>query len=66
MYGASKRFTYASFEHGNAMGDSIGHFDRIILKGVFEKVKFNNYHFICEEVTTLMGLSGLYLLTRGR
>merc|ERR1712216_297815 len=52
MYGASKRFTYASFEHGNAMGDSIGHFDRIILKGTFEKIKFNKYNFICEEVTS--------------
>merc|ERR1711934_1139857 len=52
MYGASKRFTYTSFEHGNAMGDSIGHYDRIILKGTYEKVKFNKYNFICEEVTS--------------
>jgi hypothetical protein len=50
MYGASKRFIYTSFEHGNAMGDSIGHFDRIILKGTFERVKFNRYNFLCEEV----------------
>merc|ERR1711934_813871 len=52
MYGASKRFTYASFEHGNAMGDSIGHFDRIIIKGFFEKIKFNKYNFVCEEVAS--------------
>merc|ERR1711998_663245 len=52
MYGESKRFTYATFEHGNAMGDSIGHFDRIILKGTFEKIKFNMYNFICEEITS--------------
>jgi len=32
------------------MGDSIGHFDRIILKGTFDRVKFNKYNFNCEEV----------------
>ena len=52
MYGASKRFVYTSFENGNAMGDSVGHFDRIILKGAYERVKFNQYHFVCEEVTS--------------
>jgi len=52
MYGQSKKFTYAAFEHGNAMGDSIGHFDRIILKGTYEKIKFNKYNFICEEVAS--------------
>merc|ERR1711934_676474 len=52
MYGDSKKFTYASYEHGNAMGDSIGHFDRLILKGTFEKVKFNRYNFICEELAS--------------
>ena len=56
MYGASKRFIYTSFEHGNAMGDSIGHFDRIILKGTFERVKFNRYDFLCEEVPLLGGV----------
>lgn len=52
MYGKSKRFTYASYEHGNAMGDSIGHFDRIIMKGTYEKVKFNRYNFFCEEIAS--------------
>merc|ERR1719453_2189949 len=52
MYGESKRFTYATFEHGNAMGDSIGHFDRIILKGEYTKLKFNKYMFTCDEIAS--------------
>merc|ERR1712166_1666080 len=52
MYGATKTFTYTAFEHGNAIGDSIGHFDRIILKGSYEKVKFNRYNFFATECTS--------------
>merc|ERR1719473_631561 len=52
MYGATKRFTYTAFEHGNAVGDSIGHFDRIILRGSYEKVKFNRYNFFARECSS--------------
>merc|ERR1712195_300305 len=52
MYGSSKQFTYTAYEHGNAIGDSIGHFDRIILRGSYEKVKFNRYNFIATELTS--------------
>eukprot|EP00658_Telonema_sp_P-2_P033892 TRINITY_DN2478_c0_g1_i1.p1 TRINITY_DN2478_c0_g1~~TRINITY_DN2478_c0_g1_i1.p1 ORF type:complete len:235 (+),score=65.85 TRINITY_DN2478_c0_g1_i1:168-872(+) len=52
MYGEGNKFTYTAYEHGNAIGDSIGHFDRIILRGTYEKVKFNRYNFNATECTS--------------